>query len=170
MAGLETAYIGLGSNLGDREGNLGEAVARVAAIERTKLRKVSSLYYAEPVGGPPQAWYCNAAMELETSLSPEGILGALQGIEAAMGRVRTVPDGPRIIDLDILLFGSRVIESGALVVPHPRLCARRFVLEPLAEIAAGVVHPLEGVTVAELRERIGEGQRVLRKGLSDECR
>lgn len=126
------------------------------------------MYETEPVGGPPQPWYCNAVLEAETVLPPEELLAALQGIEAAMGRTRGERNGPRVIDLDILFLGGRIIAGDRLTVPHPRLCGRRFVLEPLAEIAAGFIHPVRGVTVRELLERVGSQYEVIRKGTPHE--
>ncbi|MDD5557334.1 MAG: 2-amino-4-hydroxy-6-hydroxymethyldihydropteridine diphosphokinase [bacterium] len=154
----ETAYIGLGSNIGDRERHLAEAVRRIGAVGGVRVRRTSSLYDTEPVGGPPQPPFLNAAVEVETAMRPERLLAALRSIEEAMGRVRGERDGPRVIDLDILLFGDRVAGSESLTVPHPRLLERRFALEPLAEIAPGAVHPVAKRTAAELLEMLGAGR------------
>ena len=145
------ALIGLGSNLGDRQAALDGAVAALAATPGILVRKVSTFYETEPVGGPPgQGAYLNAAAVLETSLDPFALLKVLQEIEARFGRVRTVRWGERTLDLDLLLFGDRIIETPELVVPHPRYAARRFVLEPLAEVAPEAVDPVRKRTIREL--------------------
>jgi 2-amino-4-hydroxy-6-hydroxymethyldihydropteridine diphosphokinase len=161
---VEIAYIGFGSNLGDREKNLREAASRMGRIGGIELRRASSLYYTEPVGGRPQPWYFNAVHEVKITLSPEELLTELQGIEAAMGRTRGAYDAPRIIDLDILLFGGRLIQTDLLTVPHPRLPARRFVLEPLAEISRDIVCTGADATVAELMRKLTDAHRVFKKG------
>lgn len=161
---METAYISIGSNLGDREKNLREAASRMGRIRGTELRRASSLYYTEPVGGEPQPWYFNAVHEVGTALVPEELLTELQGIEAAMGRTRGVRTAPRIIDLDILLFGARLIRTDLLTVPHPQLPERRFVLEPLAEISKDIVCPGADGTVEELVRRLTDAHKVFKKG------
>jgi 2-amino-4-hydroxy-6-hydroxymethyldihydropteridine diphosphokinase len=148
--GAKRAYIGLGSNLGVPERNLREAVERIAGIPGVRVGKISPVYRTEPVGGPPQPRYLNAAIGIETSLGPAALLRALRGIEGAMGRARGARNSSRTIDLDILLFGRRVIRTPRLTVPHPRLHERRFALAPLAEIAGSVVHPGAGKTIAAL--------------------
>lgn len=160
----QTAYIGIGSNIGDRESNLREAASRLSKVEGTTLRRASSLYYTEPVGAP-QPWYFNAVQEVETTLGPEELFGELLRIEDEMGRRRSgLRNAPRIIDLDLLIFGECVIRTDFLTVPHPHLPARRFVLEPLAEISEELVCPGLGATVAELLERLTDPHKVLRKG------
>ena len=136
------AYLGLGSNLGDRRGNIDEAVRRLGETPGVTVTKVSSIYETKPVGGPEQPDFLNAACEVETQLQPRELLREAQRIEREMGRVRTVRWGPRNIDIDILLCGDVVIDGGDLTVPHPRLAEREFVLRPLAEIAPKVIHPV----------------------------
>ncbi|MHB1768572.1 MAG: 2-amino-4-hydroxy-6-hydroxymethyldihydropteridine diphosphokinase [Phycisphaerae bacterium] len=146
-------YIALGSNLGRREENLRQALVRIAMIAGTKVSLVSELIVTAPVGGPPgQQDYYNAAARLVTELSPHGLLADLVGVERAMGRDRSCETrhGPRIIDLDILLFGDIIIDSPELKIPHPRMHERLFVLRPLAQIAPNVIHPSMGKTVIAL--------------------
>ena len=152
MKGL--AAIALGSNLeskfGDREANLREAVRRIEALGG--VRAVSSFYDTEPVGNVAQPRFLNAALLVETELKPEALMRELLGVERSMGRERVgaVAKGPRVIDLDLLLYGDWVLWSEELMLPHPAMAERRFVLEPLAEIAPAWVHPVLGVTVRGL--------------------
>jgi 2-amino-4-hydroxy-6-hydroxymethyldihydropteridine diphosphokinase len=149
------ASIGLGSNLGDRRAALEGAIAALARTPGVSVRNVSSFHETEPVGGPPgQGKYLNAAVILETTLDPLAVLHLLQEIEAQFGRVRTVRWGERTLDLDLLLFDDRIIDTPELVVPHPRYATRRFVLEPLAEVAPEAVDPVTKQTVAELLRRL----------------
>jgi 2-amino-4-hydroxy-6-hydroxymethyldihydropteridine diphosphokinase len=145
------AYIALGSNLGDRQRTLDGAVASLRTTPGIVVRSVSRFHETEPVGGPDgQGKFLNGAAALETTLNPRELLHALQGIETSFGRVRKVRWGERTLDLDILLFDGRIIREQGLTVPHPRMAERRFVLEPLAEIAPHVVDPVSGRTVAEM--------------------
>src|ERR1700722_2567314 len=146
------AAAALGSNLesrfGDRRANLLEAVRRLGGLG--EVRGVSSFYETEPVGFVAQPRFLNAALVLETALEPPELMRGLLAVERAMGRERVVAKGPRVIDLDLLLYDDVVMETGELVLPHPEMQERRFVLEPLAEIAPGMVHPVLGLTVGEL--------------------
>ena len=155
-------FLGLGSNLGDREAAIDEALRQLAARGFETLRR-SSFWLTEPVGGPPQGFFLNAAVGGETALSPQALLAACLDTERALGRVRSVRNGPRTIDVDLLLYGELRVEQPGLTLPHPRLAERRFVLAPLAEVAADLVHPVLGVTIAELLARCPDTSRVERR-------
>jgi 2-amino-4-hydroxy-6-hydroxymethyldihydropteridine diphosphokinase len=147
-------FVALGSNLGDREGALRGALARLAATPGVAVVAVSRLFETEPVG-PPQPAYLNAAAALDTLLSARALLATLLAIEREAGRARSgLPNEPRPLDLDLLLFGGESIDEPGLVVPHPRLAERAFVLEPLAEIAGGLRHPRLEASIAELAARV----------------
>ena len=157
---IHTAFIALGSNLGDREGNLRGAIARIAAIGA--VARVSSWYETEPVDMTGQPWFLNAALELRTELEPVPLLRNLLRIEQAMGRHRDVPKGPRNIDLDLLLFDDQVINIPELTLPHPAMHERRFVLAPLTEIAPGAVHPVLRKSALTLLETLVDPAQVRR--------
>lgn len=145
-------YIALGSNLGDRRACLDEALRRLAPAGR--LVCASSYYETDPVGYLEQGRFLNAAAHVVTDLIPHAFLGHLLTIEAELGRVRTIRNGPRTIDLDILFWDQQIIDEPGLVVPHPRLHERLFVLEPLNEIAPDLMHPRLNLTVRALLERV----------------
>lgn len=161
----DTVYIGLGSNEGDREGNLLAALKALSSIDAVAVLGRSSLYESAPVG-PPQARYLNAVVALDCDLSPARLLGILKQIEKDLGRKQTFKWGPRAIDLDILLWGSRVVADPNLQIPHLELHKRRFALEPLSELAADAVHPLVGERVDKLLSKLPR-QDVVRYQSSD---
>jgi 2-amino-4-hydroxy-6-hydroxymethyldihydropteridine diphosphokinase len=146
---LKLVYLGLGSNMGDREASLRTALEQLDAPD-FRLRRVSSFYETEPIGFREQAWFLNIAAEFETELLPEQLLSRMQKIEMGMGRTRTVANGPRTIDIDILLYGSVVMKAEGLEIPHPRYRERRFTLAPLAELNPGLIDPVTGRTMAEM--------------------
>ena len=148
---MKTVYLSLGSNVGDREGNLRAALEHLnqAGI---RILRVSPVYETEPVDLTGQRWFLNLAAEAEADLFPRQLLARTQKIERALGRVRTVPKGPRTIDIDILLFGNVVMNSQGLEIPHPRMAERRFVLIPLADLAPDLRHPVTRKTVREMLE------------------
>jgi 2-amino-4-hydroxy-6-hydroxymethyldihydropteridine diphosphokinase len=149
------AYVGLGANLGEREATLRAAVDALGAEERIEVVALSTLRETEPVGVSEQPLYLNGAVALETTLSARELLGRLQALEQRFGRVRVAGEhGPRTLDLDLLLYGDAEIDEPGLAVPHPRLHERRFVLEPLAELAPGLVVPGRG-KVESLLARAG---------------
>ena len=152
------AYVGLGSNLGDREGTLKAAVGRLRNLPETKVVRVSSLRDTDPVGYLDQPRFLNGALALETRLSARGLLDALLEVEEAFGRDRAAvpPGGPRTLDLDLLLYGEEVIHEPELEVPHPRLHERRFALEPLAELNPTLEVPGKG-SVQTLLSKLDSG-------------
>jgi len=146
--------------LGDRAANLNDAISRIAKIG--DVMSVSSFYETEPVEFTAQPWFLNCAVKLDTEKMPKQLLAAVLDLEQQMGRRRTQQKGPRTVDIDILLFGNSIIEAKDLVVPHPALHQRRFVLEPMVEIASEVRHPVFKRTMRELRDALPAGQFVKR--------
>jgi 2-amino-4-hydroxy-6-hydroxymethyldihydropteridine diphosphokinase len=146
---MTKVYLSLGSNLGDREANIARAVEELRR-RGVQITRESSLYETEPVEIREQAWFLNGVVEVETEKPAAELLRLLLEIERAMGRVRSVKYGPRLIDLDVLFFGSEAIETEELVVPHPRMAERKFVLVPLEEIVPDLKHPVLRKSVAEL--------------------
>jgi len=150
---MEKIYLSLGSNmphpLGDCSLNISRSIEQLEA-RGIRVTRQSSLYKTEPVEFLDQDWFLNCVVEAETDLPPEELMSAIIEIEQSLGRERRVPKGPRLIDMDILLYGSRVISQADLEIPHPRMAQRRFVLVPFAEIAPGTMHPVLRKTIAQL--------------------
>jgi 2-amino-4-hydroxy-6-hydroxymethyldihydropteridine diphosphokinase len=151
-------YLSLGSNLGDRDSNLRTAIDKLADLGQAVA--VSSFYETEPIEVTSQPWFLNCAVKLDTEKMPRQLIAGILALEQGMGRQRKQQKGPRIIDIDVLLFGSSIIDIPSLAIPHPRLHERRFVLEPLAEIAPDARHPLFKRTMRELRDALPPGQTV----------
>ncbi len=154
-------YIGVGSNLGDALQNCKDAVNRISLINEIQLTGMSSFYSSEPVGMENQNWFVNAVIEIKTTLTARNLLDVLQRTENIMGRTRDIKGGPRIIDLDLLFYGQDVIDEAYLTVPHPEIHKRRFVLEPLNEIASYFIHPAFGVSVRGLKNRLNDQKTVI---------
>jgi 2-amino-4-hydroxy-6-hydroxymethyldihydropteridine diphosphokinase len=161
----ESVFIGFGSNLGDRLDFCDRAVTLLGLLPNTQVSAVSSLYETEPVadaGNPGNGWFLNGVLRLETEVIPARLLEVCREIERALGRDTEYRSGPRTMDLDVLLYGDRVIQEQGLAVPHPRLHLRRFVLEPLMELEPKLVHPLFNQTVTQLLAQLTDRHQVRR--------
>jgi 2-amino-4-hydroxy-6-hydroxymethyldihydropteridine diphosphokinase len=161
----KTVYLGLGSNIGDREQNLRRAIEMLEAPD-LRVRRASPVYETEPVEYARQAWFLNQVVEAEAGLFPLQLLARVGRIERALGRVRGVPKGPRTIDIDILFFGRAVVRAPKLEIPHPGIAGRRFVLAPLADLAPGLRHPVTRRTVREMLDAAPTAKVVLYRGES----
>ncbi len=157
---MATVYLGLGSNLGNRQDNLDWALDFLS--QRLRVERVSSVYDTEPVGNTNQPRFLNLVCQISTGLEPMALLTLAKGIESKLGRAFSKSNAPRPIDIDILFYGDQVIETPELVIPHLRLTERAFVLIPLAEIAPNLVHPVTGKTVKELMKSVTEVQGVFK--------
>ena len=158
-----TAYLSIGSNIGDRLENLRQACRRLES-SGLRLRALSSVYETEPVDVLEQDWFLNCAVAIETTLGPLELLEKVHEIERDLGRRREIPKGPRTIDIDILLYGNSTFSGDSLILPHPRMLARRFVLEPLREIAPAIRIPPANKTVDELYSELNDPAAVRRFG------
>ena len=163
---MTTAYIGIGSNLGDKLNNCRKSIEMTGRIPDTSVTAQSVFYRTEPVGVEGQDWYVNGVISLSTGLSAQDLLKNLLDIEQIMGRERKKKWDSRTIDLDILLYGQEVIEEENLTVPHPLMHLRRFVLEPMVQLAPDLIHPVLGKSMAGLLEDFREqGQDVIPLGV-----
>ena len=159
---MSTVYIGLGSNLGDRLGFLRRA--HQALSHKINMRAVSPVYETQPVGLLDQPLFLNAVCVGDTSLSPQEILSVCLDIEQQLGRTRTLRNGPRTIDLDILFYDQIMSDNHALTLPHPRIHERAFVLAPLSDIAPDFIHPILGVSIQDLLEKCGGKEHLVHRG------
>jgi len=159
---MTTAYIGIGSNLEDKHHNCLRAIEMIEQTPGCELTGCSDWYLTKPVGVKGQEWYVNGVISISTRVPPQELMKRLLGIESAMGRIRTERWGPRIIDLDILLYGRKIINEEDLRVPHPLMHLRKFVLVPLVQLAPDLIHPALGVTMVELLGKMqNNGQEVV---------
>ena len=156
------AYLGIGSNLGDRKAWCAKAIARLITHPDISLLTRSALYETEPVDAPNQEWFLNCVVSIETELTVHALFALCTYVERELGRIRSWRNHPRTIDIDVLFYGTEVVNTSELTVPHPRVEARGFVLVPLAEIAPDLLHPLLQLTIRELRDRL-EASPIVRK-------
>jgi 2-amino-4-hydroxy-6-hydroxymethyldihydropteridine diphosphokinase len=159
--GMKRVYLSLGSNLGDRQAHLEEALRKLAERE-IRVARVSSFYKTEAVDFRPQPWFLNCVVEAETGLMPLRLLKTLKGIERVLGRRPGIAKGPRPIDIDILLYENLVVRSATLTIPHERLADRRFVLIPLRELAPNLRHPVTQRTVLDMLSDTADSSQVIR--------
>ena len=160
---MHLAYIGFGSNIGDRLVHIQNAIQTLSKTEEITLQKISSLYKTDPVGYEAQAQFLNGVAAIHTTLSPLSLLHTLKDIETAIGRKHRIRWGPREIDLDILIYGDLCLRTEKLILPHPEMHLRSFVLVPLAEIAPDLVHPVFQESIQTLLNRFEDGKSVLKK-------
>ena len=151
---MTKVYAGLGSNLGNKRENILSAIDRIDAYEKICIKEKSGFYDTAPVGGPPQSDYVNCVIGLETEVEPQTLLKEFKKIEIELGRKSGVRWGPRVVDLDIILFGDRIVNDHNLKIPHERMHERVFVLEPLCEISPDIKHPVSGKSISELLETL----------------
>lgn len=154
------AFIGIGTNMGDRKKHIAEAIQLLEKQTDVKIIRTSALYVTEPIGYVGQDWFLNCVVEVMTALPPHELLSHCMAIEEQMGRTRTMQWGPRIIDLDILLYNDAVIDDDELTIPHPNMDKRRFVLVPLVEIAPDIIHPKLNKTVTDLLQHLKDTHKV----------
>lgn len=161
---MHVAYIGFGSNIGDRLVHIQNAIQTLSKTEGITLKEISSIYKTDPVGYEAQAQFLNGVVAIQTSVSPLFLLHTLKDIETAIGRKHRIRWGPREVDLDILIYGDLCIQTEKLVIPHPEMHLRGFVLVPLAEIAPDLVHPVFQETIQTLRNRLDDDKSVSESG------
>lgn len=145
---MSQVFLGLGSNMGEREKNIGKALDLIA--EFCTIQKKSHVYLTEPIGNRKQQWFLNCVVEIETEIEPHALLALLKSVEQKLGRITTIKNGPRCIDIDILFYANKIIQSKDLIIPHPLIQERLFVLQPFMDIDPSFVHPLLKKTIKEL--------------------
>jgi len=155
-----SVYIGIGSNVGNKIDNCIKGIDEIGKIKGSKIIFVSSFYKTEPISNINQDWFINCVVKIETDLTPYFLLSDLQDIEKRLGRKRHIKNGPRTIDLDILLYDNLIVNDDKLKIPHPRMHDRRFVLEPLAEIDENLIHPIIKKGISLLLNEVGKEQKV----------
>jgi 2-amino-4-hydroxy-6-hydroxymethyldihydropteridine diphosphokinase len=160
---MSRCFLALGSNLGDREAHI-RAGLEGLAVRGIKAVRCASNYSTEPLEMVNQPWFFNTVVEVETALEPDGVMSASLAVEQDCGRRRSAPNGPRTLDIDIILFGDRIVRTPTLTIPHPRFAIRRFVLEPLCEIAPGAIDPVTGLSIAARLAALVDESVVIRSG------
>jgi 2-amino-4-hydroxy-6-hydroxymethyldihydropteridine diphosphokinase len=156
---MSVVYLGLGSNIGDKEGFITQALCLLS--EKCEVKKQSHFYRTEPVGTLQQDWFLNCAIEGETSLDPKDLLTFIQSVEHTLGRVKTEKNGPRIIDIDILLYGNEIVQTKNLIIPHPLLQDRLFVLQPMMDLNPALIHPVLKKSIQVLYKKVPKDKKVL---------
>ncbi len=156
------SYLGIGSNLGNPVQQCRDALREISSLKNVQLLRRSSLYRTQPVGPVNQGWFVNGVVEVRTTFTAMQLFKATQWVEQALGRVRTEKQGPRTIDVDVLLHGQEIVDSGELVIPHPEMHKRRFVLVPMNEVAPYVIHPRYGISMKGLLDRLDDDHAVER--------
>ncbi|GAX62682.1 7,8-dihydro-6-hydroxymethylpterin-pyrophosphokinase [Candidatus Scalindua japonica] len=155
---MTKVYVGLGSNLGNRKENIIRAIDRIDTCEEFSVKERSGFYDTAPFGGPPQPDYVNCVIGLETEVGPQALLKEFKKIEVELGRKPGLRWGPRMVDLDILLYGDKIVKEHNLKIPHERMYERVFVLEPLCEISPDIKHPVSGISLSELLDKLKQEQ------------
>lgn len=157
---MTVVYLGLGSNIGDREAHINAALQLLS--EKFTIKKKSPLYHTEPIGYPNQEWFLNGVVEIETDVDPRHLLSSLQSMERSLGRVKTMKNGPRIIDIDILFYGDLIMKTKNLIIPHPLLQERLFVLQPMMDLNPDFIHPVLKKSIQQLFNDHPKDKKVLR--------
>ncbi len=159
---MPVVYLGLGSNIGDKQGNITSALCRISEI--CEVKKKSRMYLTEPVGNIEQDWFLNCVVEIQTEIEPKHLLSSFKSIERKLGRAKNVKNGPRIIDIDILFYGNNIVNTKNLVIPHPLLHERLFVLQPMIDLNPDFIHPVLKKSIQELyKNHLGEEKVLLYK-------
>jgi 2-amino-4-hydroxy-6-hydroxymethyldihydropteridine diphosphokinase len=159
---MPVVYLGIGSNIGDKQGNITSALCRISEI--CEVKKKSRMYLTEPVGNIEQDWFLNCVVEIQTEIEPKHLLSSFKSIERKLGRAKNVKNGPRIIDIDILFYGNNIVNTKNLVIPHPLLHERLFVLQPMIDLNPDFIHPVLKKSIQELyKNHLGKEKVLLYK-------